>query len=154
MNLKLVFKFASILCLSSARARSRKPRSLKNLISVSIAFALAAAMLLYLIGLNLSGNPIIIQLVVQLIFLLPLLTLVIVLYYGLMFELYSGYSQSFIHAANWLPITPAEYVMASSLSTIFFTLPTLLPLLGGLLTISLTLGLCLLYTSPSPRDRG
>jgi len=145
MNLRLVFKFASILCLSSARARSRKPKSLKNLIYISIALTLAAAMLSYLIGLNLSGNPAMIQIVVQLIFLLPLLTLVIVLYYGLMFELYSGYSQSFIHAANWLPITPTEYVMASSLSTIFFTLPTLLPLLGGLLTIFLTLGLASIY---------
>jgi len=146
MNLRLVFKFASILCLSSARARSRKPRSLKNLIYISIALTLAAAMLSYFIGLNLPGNPTIIQIMVQFISLLPLLTLAIVLYYGLMFELYSGYSQSSIHAANWLPITPTEYVMASSLSTIFFTLPLLLPLLGGLLTLSLTLGLTFIYT--------
>ena len=39
MNLRLVFRFASILCLSSARARSRKPKSLKNLIYMSIALA-------------------------------------------------------------------------------------------------------------------
>ena len=146
MNLRLVFKFASIICLSSARARSKKPKSLKTLIYTSIALTLAAATLSYLIGLNFSGNPAVIQIVIQLIFLLPLLTLAIVLYYGLMFELYSGYSRSFIHAANWLPITPVEYVMASSLSTVFFTLPTILPLLGGLLTLSLTLGLTSICT--------
>ena len=146
MNLRLVFKFASILCLSSARARSRKPKSLKNLIYISVALALAAAMLSYFIGLNLPKNPTVMQTIVRFISLLPLLTLAIVLYYGLVFELYSGYSQSSIHAANWLPITPAEYVMASSLSTIFFTLPILLSLLGGLLTLSLALGLIFIYT--------
>ena len=149
MNPRLVLKLAAVLSLSSLRARrgsaANKWSSLKLIMASGLAGFLASAAIAYLLCFMSSAEFNLSQPLFQFLSFLPLLSITAVLFYGIMFELGRDPSLSSIHAVNWLPITPAEYVASSTLSTIFFTLPLLSILWGGLLGLSAAMGLIQLW---------
>ena len=149
MNPRLVLKLAAVLSLSSLRARrgsaANKWSSLKLIMASGLAGFLASAAIAYHLCFMISAEFNLSQPLFQFLSFLPLLSITAVLFYGIMFELGRDPSLSSIHAVNWLPITPAEYVASSTLSTIFFTLPLLSILWGGLLGLSAAMGLIQLW---------
>jgi hypothetical protein len=68
--------------------------------------------------------------------LLPLVAVAAVLVAGLMFELTTTAKFSGSDAANWLPITPTEYVAASSAAIAYTYSPAIALLLGALLPVA------------------
>ena len=76
---------------------------------------------------------------------LPLLALGVVLIAGVMFELSSTNRFATSDAANWLPITPVEYVAASSLAATFVYSVTLALSLGAGLGLAVASGLEVAY---------
>jgi len=149
MNPRLVLKLAAVLSLSSLRAKkgsaADKWSSLKLIMASALAGFLASAAIAYYLYFMISAEFNLSQPLFQFLSFLPLLSITAVLFYGIMFELGRDPSLSSIHAVNWLPITPAEYVISSTLSTIFFTLPLLSILWGGLLGLSAAMGLIQLW---------
>jgi len=140
MNPKLVLKLAAILSLSSLRAKKGNAvsrwRSLKLIMASALAGFSASTAIAYHLYSMVSTEFDLSQPLLRFLSFLPLLSIMAVLFYGIMFELGRDPSLSSIHAVNWLPITPTEYVVSSTLSTIFFTLPLLSILWGGLLGLS------------------
>jgi hypothetical protein len=68
--------------------------------------------------------------------LFPLVAIAAVLVAGVMFELTTTSKFSGSDAANWLPITPAEYVAASSSAIAYTYSPAIALLLGALLPVA------------------
>jgi len=149
MNPSLVFKLAAVLSLSSLRASKKgavsRWRSLKLIMASALAGFSASTAIAYHLYSIVSTKFDLSQPLLQFLSFLPILSIMAVLFYGIMFELGRDPSLSSIHAVNWLPITPTEYVVSSTLSTIFFTLPLLSILWGGLLGLSAAIGLIQLW---------
>jgi hypothetical protein len=76
---------------------------------------------------------------------LPMVAVAAVLIAGVMFELTSTARFSGSDAANWLPITPTEYVAASSGAIAYSYSPAIALFLGGLLPIALAGGVTATY---------
>jgi hypothetical protein len=77
--------------------------------------------------------------------LLPLVAVAAVLVAGVMFELTTTSKFSGSDAANWLPITPTEYVAASSSAIAYTYSPAIALLLGALLPAAQAGGVLPLY---------
>ncbi|HEY6237840.1 MAG TPA: hypothetical protein VIZ68_01460, partial [Thermoplasmata archaeon] len=87
-------------------------------------------------------NPALLQLLAtEVLSFLPLLALGVVLIAGVMFELSSTSRFATSDAANWLPITPVEYVAASSIAATFVYSITLALALGAGLGLAVASGL-------------
>jgi len=77
--------------------------------------------------------------------LLPLVAVGVVLVAGVMFELTATTKFSGSDAANWLPITPTEYVAASASAIAYSYSPAVALVLGGVLPVALAAGLAPTY---------
>lgn len=77
--------------------------------------------------------------------LLPIVSVAGVIIAGVMFELTTTTKFSGSDAANWLPITPTEYVAASATAIAYSYSPGVAFVLGGLLPIALAAGLLPTY---------
>ena len=76
---------------------------------------------------------------------LPLVAVGVVLVAGVMFELTTTAKFAASDAANWLPITPAEYVTGSSLAIAYTYSPAVAVVLGGLLALAISGGILAIY---------
>jgi len=146
MNFKIAFHLASVLCLSSVRvrrARGGKPSGLAkkpiaNLYASAIALP-AAAVLSYLVGPGMMGDSLLVKTMsVQLLIVIPFLALSLSLLYSLLFEFSESSQAASTDLLNWLPVAPAEYVLASAICTSYFISPMVSLLVG----VSLGLALC------------
>jgi hypothetical protein len=77
--------------------------------------------------------------------LLPLVAVAATLIAGVMFELTTTARFSSSDAANWLPLTPTEYVAGSAVAIAYSYSPGIALLLGALLPIALAAGLFLTF---------
>jgi hypothetical protein len=77
--------------------------------------------------------------------LVPLVAVAAVLIAGVMFELTTTSKFSISDAANWLPLTPAEYVAGSSTAIAYTYSPAIALFLGGLLPICVAGGIAGTY---------
>ena len=77
--------------------------------------------------------------------LLPLVAVGVVLVAGVMFELTTTAKFAGSDAANWLPLTPTEYVSASASAIAYTYSPALALALGALLPVALFGGVLVLY---------
>ncbi len=77
--------------------------------------------------------------------LLPIVSVAGVIIAGVMFELTTTSKFSGSDAANWLPITPTEYVAASASAIAYSYSPGVALVLGGLLPVALAAGLAPTY---------
>lgn len=76
---------------------------------------------------------------------LPLIAVGVVLVAGLMFELTTTTKFAASDAANWLPISPAEYLAASVTAIAYTYSPAVAATLGGLLPVAVAAGELPLY---------
>ncbi len=73
--------------------------------------------------------------------LFPLVAVAATLIAGVMFELTNSTRFSSSDAANWMPLSPAEYVAGSAIAISYSYSPAIALLLGGFLPVTLALGL-------------
>ncbi|MGA8709721.1 MAG: hypothetical protein ACLP8Y_08230 [Thermoplasmata archaeon] len=78
---------------------------------------------------------------------LPLVAVGVVLVAGVMFELTTTAKFAGSDAANWLPVTPAEYVSASASAIAYTYSPAVALALGGLLPFALAGGIVATYVA-------
>jgi hypothetical protein len=146
LNWSTVLSLASVLYKSYFRASSRRGRSFWSkpiaLVILDIVVFIAPFGLLSwalpLIPSEFSST--IHQVALQALIVLPVLLTAGVILAGLLFELGQSTSLSTSEAVNWLPLTPNEYILASSTSLEFAYSPLLCLTLGAVIPLALNLG--------------
>jgi hypothetical protein len=146
LNWSTVLSLASVLYKSYFRANSRRGRSFWSkpiaLVILDVVVFIAPFVLLSwalpLIPSEFSST--IHQVALQAIIVLPILLTAGVILAGVLFELGQTTSLSTSEAVNWLPVSPNEYIMASSTSLEFAYSPLLCFTLGAVIPLSLSLG--------------
>jgi hypothetical protein len=147
LNWSTVFSLTSVLSKSYFRAsrfgrRSRLSNPLVLVVSDVALFAVPFALLSYALPLIPSEfSSSVRTLAVQSVIVLPVILTSAVILAGILFELgqVSGLASS--EAVNWLPVSPIEYVMASSLSVGFIYSPLLFIGLGVTVPLVLSIGM-------------
>jgi hypothetical protein len=150
MNIRLTYKLAKIFTVAQVRSNIQKGKSInftrKPLIILIIDFiALAAALLLtnlFVTALSSEGlESTLKSLTLQSLTGLPVIILSFFLLLGLIWEISQSYVAAHSDILNWLPISPTEYVTASSISTVYTYSPILALGLGVTLPFALYTGL-------------
>ncbi len=139
MKPRIVVKLTSILILAYLRPRRRWIRP-KTLVILSLILFPTSTIISHQVTAIASRFFDPVSQIVQTLFSMPLITLAIIMVYGIMFELGREQGAS-IHAVNWLPITPSEYVASSTLSTILYIMPFISTYLGGVFGAALAVDL-------------
>jgi predicted permease len=104
-------------------------------------FALLFALTAAVVPPSFATTPVLRSLLVTALPFLPLYATAAVLVAGVMFELTATAKFSGSDAVNWLPVTPREYVLASSSAIAYTYSPALAFVLGPLAALALDLGL-------------
>lgn len=147
MNWSTVISLTSVLFKSYFRASRFGRRSiLSNPLVIAIldvaVFAAPFALLLYALPLIPSElNDTVRTLAIQAIIALPVILTSAVILGGILFELGQPGGLASSEAVNWLPVSPAEYVGASSLSVVFSYSPFLFISLGVTIPFALSFGM-------------
>jgi hypothetical protein len=135
MNLGVALKIARILSLAAARARNRDSKKLSgatlNIILGAI-FLVGSAVGAYLIA-NATGlgSAMIGVYLGQFLIVMPSMIMFFCLVYGLLFEFNQSVFNVSLDAINWLPVTAEDYVLGSTLSTLYSSFPILTILVGA-----------------------
>jgi hypothetical protein len=147
LNRSTVISLATVLFKSYFRASRFGRRSrLSNpgiLVSIDIAlFAAPFALLLYALPQVPSDLTSLLRtLAVQSLVVLPVILTSAVTLAGILFELGQGSGLASSEAVNWLPVSPGEYVAASSVSVLFTYSPLLFIGLGVTIPLALSIGM-------------
>ena len=149
MDTHRVLRLAHVLLASELRSgRSlSSPRSLLGrplILGVIDLATFGGVFLLAYAGLRALGSDVpgtLTLLTQQLLILVPLLAVGATLVAGVMFEFSTGSKFTTSDTVNWLPVTPEEYVAASTLSVAFVYSPAVAFVLGAAFALSLALGL-------------
>jgi len=142
-----VRSLASVLFKSYFRASrfGRRSRLSNPLVTVSldmILFAIPFALLMYLLPLVPPELMSLVQtLAVQSLIVLPVILTSAVILAGILFELGQTSGLASSEAVNWLPVSPREYVVASSVSVVFTYSPLLFISLGVTIPLALSIGM-------------
>ncbi|MGD0496676.1 MAG: hypothetical protein ABSB28_11685 [Candidatus Bathyarchaeia archaeon] len=147
MNRSTVISLAAVLFKSYFRASrfGRRSRLSDPAVLVSIDIALFVAPfgpLLYFLPQVPSELTSLVQtLAVQSLIVLPVILTSAVTLAGILFELGQGSGLASSEAVNWLPVSPGEYVVASSVSVLFTYSPLLFIGLGVTIPLALNIGM-------------
>ncbi len=137
-------KIARVLVLSSSRARDRNTSKLSEGTVNTVlggAFLLASAIGAYYLVNAIGLDPVTLAAYLsQFLVVMPSMTMFFCLIYGIMFEFNQSVFNVSVDAVNWLPISAADYVLGSTLSTLYFSLPILAILVGATLGLSILAG--------------
>jgi len=149
MSFKKALRIADVLVLASIRAKrgvkidkdgtTKKDQRNEKVFLLGLPIVSAFIYLLLLKG----GTPIeaITPLLSQSLVFLPAFSLLLMVMNGLMFEVsLSSYSTS-TDIINWLPIRAKEYVIGSTISAVYFTLPFLMIIYGASLGAAIYTGM-------------
>jgi hypothetical protein len=143
-----VWRVAGVLVASQIRSgrSTSDPRSLLGRPMVFAAvdvglFAVLFALTAAVVPATFGGSGVVRSLLVTALPFVPLYATAAVLVAGVMFELTATAKFAGSDAVNWLPVTPGEYVLASSTAIAYTYSPALAFLLGPIAALSLDLGL-------------
>lgn len=145
MDINIILRLTSILTLSASRAgtekgsgRGLKRRPFLNLYLSTAIFAIVA----FIVYAKVDGIPpsVLNILYSQAVVFLPSSTIFVSMMYGLMFELNQPSNAASVDVINWLPISPVDYVLASTLSTLYSLSPITSIIIGGSTGVALSTG--------------
>lgn len=148
MRLENVRIISTILLFAQLRLTRQGPRqswyrTYRGLTVINAAVFMATFTLVYVIMTQVITNAdlvVILPIAVQLLSMIPLVTIAIVVIYGILFVIGESAQYSSSEMINYMPITSTEYVLGSSLSTVMMYLFILTAVLGISLGIALPLG--------------
>jgi hypothetical protein len=147
MNLKLAWKIGEIFAVAASRAKrtwtqkpgGALPRLVNSVLGLAFFGVFAVAAYWFLASLKVPPEYVALYFT-QFLFFIPAATAFFCFMYGLMFELnQSAYSVS-LDMINWLPISSAEYVLGSTLATLYFCVAMLGVIYGAALGVGLYCG--------------
>lgn len=157
MNLKTALRLAKVIALSSTRsgrARSQTPRGFAksptlNLFLSVVIFALVCLLTLSLVGVPGMDAPFLTLLYTQVTIFLPSFMTFLSMMYSFMFEFSQSSSAASTDMVNWLPITAGEFVLGSSLTTMYFISPIASAFLGASFALAIVTGMFSLWVLSS-----
>ncbi len=154
MRLKNVRILGSILLLSQLRVRGRAKQSWggpRGLLAIHAAvFAGAFALVSYVLGIIPAGEMAPLQQVsLQVLALIPVVLLSFMILYSILFVIGEATQYSSSELINYMPVTAAEYVLASSLSTVFISMYILTGILGISLALAMRFDLVWMWAASS-----
>jgi len=154
LNLRTVLRLTKVIALSSTRGRrtmDQTPRGfakspvLNLLLSVAI-FPVACLLTFSFVGGRGVDAPFLSLLYTQATIFLPSFMAFLSMMYSLMFEFSQSSSAASTDMVNWLPITVGEFVLGSSLTTLYFVSPIASAIFGVSLGVALLTGMLGLWS--------
>jgi len=143
MGFKTALRFASILALSTVRGRKRLGKKLvkRPIFNLYVAAILFAVVAVSLFGLAHNVDLFLAQLVYnQVAIFIPSFIAFFAMMYSLMYEFGQSSSAASTDMINWLPIRAGDYVLASTLSTLYYVSPMVGAIMGASLGVAVHVG--------------
>ena len=147
MNFRFVLRLVGILSLAEVRVkrvrgsiptgRGKAPRT--NL-SISPLLLVISAVVVYFLIKRGGEDPIVTLLYTQLLVFSPSITAFMSMVYSIQFEFSQSIEAASTDMVNWLPIAPTDYVLGSTLTTMYFIFPMLAFIFGGSLGAAIYVG--------------
>lgn len=153
MNLKTALRLAKVIALSSTRsgrARSQTPRGFAKSPILNLLISVVLFPLVYLLTRSFVSRPsmdasFLALLYTQVTIFIPSFMTFLSMMYSIMFELSQSSSAASTDMLNWLPITVGEFVLGSSLTTMYFISPLVSAFLGASLALAIVTGMFSLW---------
>ena len=145
MNLEKTRRIAEVLILSAVRARrgeTSKPKQVKNVLGLRnnqvavIGLPLIAAITYLFLMRTEPHYTLVSSFLSQSLIFIPFLGTFLMVMNGILESTVSQYSTS-TDIINWLPIRPSEFVVGSTISNIYFSIPFLMIVYGATLGASI-----------------
>ena len=147
MNFRFVLRLVGILSLAEVRVKRvrgsiPKGRSKAPLtyLSISPLLLVISAVIVYFLIKRGGDNPIVTLLYTQLMVFFPSLTAFMSMVYSIQFEFSQSIEAASTDMINWLPITPTDYVLGSTLTTMYSISQLLAVIFGGSLGAAIFVG--------------
>jgi hypothetical protein len=149
MRLGTALRLASVIALASTRGRregGRTPGRLSkypvtNLLFSAVIFPAVFLLVLGFVGVPRGDDPLLGLLYSQAMIFLPSLLAFLSMMYSFMTEFSQSAGAASTDMVNWLPITVGEFVLGSSLTTMYFISPMVSALLGASLALAFATGM-------------
>ena len=147
MNFRFVLRLAGILSLAEVRAKrvlgskpTKRSKAPLTYLSISPLLLLISAVVVYFLIRRGGENPILTLLYTQLMVFLPSMTAFMSMVYSIQFEFSQSVEAASTDMINWLPITPTDYVLGSTLTTMYSISQLLAIISGGSLGAAIYVG--------------
>ena len=143
MGFKIALRFASILALSTVRGRKQLGRKLvkRPIFNLYVSAILFPVVAVSLFGLAHNVELSLARLVYnQVTIFIPSFVAFFTMMYSLMYEFDQASSAASTDMINWLPIRPEDYVLASTLSTLYYVSPMVGAIMGASLGVAVHVG--------------
>jgi hypothetical protein len=146
LNLRVSLKIARVLTLASARARrsnsgdSKLSNGLTSAVLGGAFFIGSAAIAFYIASLTGIDAVTLRLYLAQFLIVMPSMATFFCLVYGLLFEFNQSVFHTSVDVINWLPISATDYVLGSTLCTLYFCFPILAIVYGATLGVSIISG--------------
>ncbi len=146
MNLRISLKIARVLTLASARARmsdsgnSKLSNGLTSAVLGVAFFIGSTAIAFYIASLTGIDAATLRLYLAQFLIVMPSMATFFCLIYGLLFEFNQSVFHTSVDVINWLPISATDYVLGSTLCTLYFCFPILAIVYGATLGVSIISG--------------
>ena len=147
MNFRFVLRLVGILSLAEVRVKrvrgsipTGRSKAPLTYLSISPLLLVISAVIVYFLVKRGGDNPIVTLLYTQLMVFFPSLTAFMSMVYSIQFEFSQSVEAASTDMINWLPITPTDYVLGSTLTTMYSISQLLAVIFGGSLGAAIFVG--------------
>jgi hypothetical protein len=147
LNFRFALRLAGILSLASVRVKrvrgtipTGRSKALRTNLSLSPLLLVISAVVVYFLIKRGGEDPIVTLLYTQLLVFFPSITAFMAMIYSIQFEFSQSIEAASTDMINWLPIAPTDYVLGSTLTTLYFIFPMLAIIFGGSLGAAIYVG--------------
>ena len=147
MNFRFVLRLVGILSLAEVRVKrvrgsipTGRSKAPLTYLSISPLLLVISTVIVYFLIKRGGDNPIVTLLYTQLMVFFPSLTAFMSMVYSIQFEFSQSIEAASTDMINWLPITPTDYVLGSTLTTMYSISQLLAVIIGGSLGAAIFVG--------------
>ncbi len=147
MNFRIALRLVGILSLAEVRGKrasgsipTRRSKAPLTYLSISPLLLVISAVVVYFLIKRGGENPILTLLYTQLMVFFPSLTAFMSMVYSIQFEFSQSIEAASTDMINWLPIAPTDYVLGSTLTTMYSISQLLAVIFGGSLGAAIFVG--------------